>query len=110
MDREAILSSLVRFDTSIEHLRTALGSLDWDADLAVTLERRDIVAVLQRYAAAEIDASTVEDWANLIECREDIQFESGYEEAIAAAIFDLANPVLNGQLQTLLPDILSSLR
>src|SRR5262245_997231 len=57
MNREAILSSLIRFDASVGELKAALGSLAWDAKPAVTLERPDIVAVLERYVTAEIDAS-----------------------------------------------------
>ncbi len=112
MSRESILSSLIHFDASIPHLRSELGSLtwDWDSDSVVTLARRDIVAVLERFSTGEIDATTVEDWANLVECREDIGFEAGYEDLIHAAIHDLANPVLSGELRVLAPGILAGLR
>lgn len=110
MSREVILSSLIRFDAPIPKLRAGLGSLTWDSDPVVTLARRDIVAVLERFSTGEIDALTVEDWANLVECREDIGFESGYEDVIHAAIHDLANPLLSGELRVLAPGILAGLR
>ncbi|MGV7217710.1 hypothetical protein [Bradyrhizobium sp. UFLA05-112] len=110
MSRETILSSLIHFDASIPDLKSGLGSLTWDSDPVVTLARRDIVAVLERFSTGEIDALAVEDWANLVECREDIGFESGYEDVIHAAIHDLANPVLSGELRVLAPGILAGLR
>jgi hypothetical protein len=110
MSREAILSSLISFDASITKLRAGLRSLTWDIDPVVTLARRDIVAVLERFSTGEIDALTVEDLANLVECREDIGFESGYEDVIHAAIHDLANPLLSGELGVLAPGILAGLR
>ena len=110
MSRETVLLSLIRFDAPIPKLRAELDSLTWDSDPVVTLARRDIVAVLERFSAGEIDALTVEDWANLVECREDIDFEAGYEDVIYAAIHDLANPVLSGELHVLAPGILAGLR
>jgi hypothetical protein len=110
VSREATLSSLIRFDTSLTDLKTALASLPWDADPVVILTRRDIAAVLERHARSEFDAAVVEEWANLLECREDVRFEPGHEETVASAIHDLANPELQGQLQAIAPDLLSTLR
>lgn len=110
MNREAVLSSLIRFDAPITKLRTELGSLSWDSDPVITLSRHDIVAVLERFATGKIDALTVEDWANLVECREDIDFEAGYEDVVHAAIHDLANPLLSGELRILAPALLDGLR
>jgi hypothetical protein len=110
MSREAILLSLIRFDASIPKLRAELASLIWDSDPVVTLSRRDIAAILERFATGKIDALTVEDWANLVECRQDIDFEAGCEDVIHAAIHDLANPLLSGELRALAPGILAGLR
>ncbi|GMO37880.1 hypothetical protein [Bradyrhizobium sp. TM233] len=45
-----------------------------------------------------------------MECREDIGFEAGFEDVIDAAIFDLANPILSGELHVLAPGMLAGLR
>jgi hypothetical protein len=109
MSRPAVLSSLIQFDAPVADIKAAIASYSWDDDPIVTLVRRDIVSVLERFASGEIDAVAVEEWANLVECREDIAFEPGYEETIMAAIFDLANPKLQGRLANLTPDLLSRL-
>lgn len=64
--------------------------------------------MLRRFTSGEIDARTVEVWADMIECREDIQFESGQEAVIASAIHDLANPTLQGRLDIIAPDLVAA--
>jgi len=110
MSRLATLSSLIRFEAPIGDLKAAVASLSWDADPVVTLTRRDIAYVLERFADGEIAAVAVEEWANLVECREDIQYEPGHEEIISESIHDLANPLLGGRLPAIAPNILSRLR
>ena len=110
ISRQAILSSLIQFDAPVADLKAALAALSWDADPVVTLTRRDIAAVLERFASRDIDAATVEEWANLVECRDDIDFEAGHEGVVADAIYVLANPELAGRLPATVPDLLFSLR
>jgi hypothetical protein len=109
MSRQSVLSSLVQFDAPLADLKAALALFSWDADPVITLTRRDIAAVLERFTSREIDVATVEEWANLVECREDIRFEPEHEKTIAAAIHDLANPELRGKVMDTAPDLLGSL-
>lgn len=50
---------------------------------------------LGRFLASVSSAYEIEEWANLIEGREDIGYAS---EAVKGAIHVLANPLLNGEL------------
>ena len=109
MSRQAILFSLIHLDAPLVDLRAALASISWDTEPVVTLARQEIAAILQRFFRGEIDAAAVEEWANLVESREDIRFEAGHEEAINRAIHDLANPELRGRLATIAPDVLCNL-
>ncbi|HEV2675477.1 MAG TPA: hypothetical protein VGV37_13115 [Aliidongia sp.] len=109
MSRQEILISLVQLDASVAVLKTALATFGWDSDPLATLTRSDLISVLQRFSDGELDCSTVEAWANLIEGREDIQFEPGHEETVANAVHDLANPQLQGQLQAMTPMVLDRL-
>jgi hypothetical protein len=110
LSRRTILDSLIQFKAPLSELKAALAALAWDSDPLVTLARRHVAAVLERFANAGIDAATVEEWANLVEWRDDIQLEPGHQDTIAAAIHDLANPLLQGPLVDLAPRLLSSLR
>ena len=70
----------------------------------VVLTTDHILSVLRRFQEGELIAADVEAWADLIECREDIDYQPGRDEAIVEAIFVLANPVLNGSLDEALTD------
>lgn len=109
MDRKAIITSLIAFDRPLSEFRAHLSSLACDGEPVAVLRRQDIAAVVRRYLVGQLDAGAVEAWANLIECREDVEFERRHEEAVADALFDLANPVLQGPLANIAGDVLASL-
>lgn len=109
MDGKAALASLLCFDRPLVEIESLLGSLGWGEEPLVTLRRENIASVLRRYLAGEIDAATVEEWANLIEGRDDVEFASPDEEVIIQAIHDLANPVLQGRLADIALDVLAAL-
>jgi len=105
-----VLSSLLSFGEPLDEIAAALGELEWDAEPVVTLTRKHIADVLCRYRAGLLRGDEVERWANLIECREDIDFERGHEPVIADAIFDLSNPDLQGPLATVADEVLASVQ
>jgi len=55
---------------------------------------------LRRFKSGGLSAQQAESWANVIEGREDIGVESDNRELLNEAIFDLANPDLQGSLTT----------
>ncbi|MGK9204191.1 hypothetical protein [Sinorhizobium meliloti] len=69
--------------------------------------------LMMAFTIAGVSSIDVENlrkaWADMIECREDIQFERGHEDVIASAIPDLANPTLQGQLNVVAPNVLAAL-
>lgn len=100
-ERESILLRLVEASGSIQNIQNDLSGLPWDSDTPlVTLTRPDIVRVLHRYLSEAMSSIDVEDWANAIEGREDIQYEIGYEEPLSKVIYQLANPLLTVPLTT----------
>ncbi|EGQ9730915.1 hypothetical protein ACJXBB_001696 [Vibrio cholerae] len=54
--------------------------------------------VLRRFLAGEFTAEDLENWANLLECREDLEFEEGKSEEIENVIYCLANPTLQKEI------------
>lgn len=107
MARIDALNSLISLEIPLDALGDVLSTFNWDwseAPLA-RLDGAAVVAVLRRWARNEISDNDVETWANLIEGREDIAFEP----VAAAAIFDLANPDLQGPLAQVAPGLLAKL-
>ena len=95
-DEIGILLDLVHFKNNIDTLKNMLYQIGFDSETElVSMSRDDIVEILQRSLDKKISFLELEEWANLIECREDIGFE---DEKTQEMIFKLANPYLYGKL------------
>ena len=95
-DEIGILLDLVHFKNNIDTLKNMLSQIGFDSETElVSMSRDDIVEILQRSLDKKISFLELEEWANLIECREDIGFE---DEKTQEIIFKLANPYLYGKL------------
>jgi hypothetical protein len=60
--------------------------------------RLHLVRIAERYLKGDLLANNIELWANLLEGRDDISFESGYEKELSNFVYELANPLLVGSL------------
>ena len=101
MNRSDILRNLLEFNKPVSALTASLSKLDWDyKGQPLIVMAFQIQEVLKRFLAGEYSAQEIEDWANLIECREDLEFEVNKQEKIANVIHCLANPVLEGEITT----------
>jgi len=109
MNGRAVLLSLLRFDQPLADIEAAVGDLDGEATSVAILTRNDICLVIRRHLAGLLGADEVARWATLIECRDDIEFEPRHEPAVADALFDLANPDLQGPLSDIGSDVLAML-
>lgn len=99
MNRIDVLRDLISFSKPVNVLSTALSRFDWDYEgqpLVVTAS--EIKAVLKRFLAGEFTADELEIWANLIEGREDLEFEEQKHKLIEHVIYCLANPILQGEI------------
>jgi hypothetical protein len=97
-DRVAVLHALIAYRLPVEATVEKLASFGWDAVEPVAFVRSgDIDRILTRYLAHELTGDQVTDWADLVECREDIGYQPG-QEHLADIIFDLANPNLRGPI------------
>ncbi|MDB9418146.1 hypothetical protein PN487_16430 [Microcystis aeruginosa CS-556/03] len=76
-----------------------LKTFPWDSSEAIiTLKKEHLIDILDRYLNNALSATDLENWADAIECREDIAYETDEENLINDIIFDLANPTLNDPL------------
>jgi hypothetical protein len=83
----------------VEPILADLRSYGWDSpEPLATLTKVDIISILDRYLAGGLTAQQVADWADLVECREDIELPEEDELSISDAVFHLANPYLCGEL------------
>ncbi len=104
VSRVSVLSDLIAFGKPIDLLAAIVSDMGWSETPVVILTADHILSVLRRFQAGELTAADVEAWADLIECREDIDYQPERDEEILEAIYVLANPVLNGALDEALAD------
>lgn len=99
-DRSVVIENLLNFSRPLDELQRQLSGFDWDFEgVPVVLHRDHIVRVLRRYLNAELTASMVEQWANLLEGREDLCFDGKHEKWITETVHELANPLLTARLE-----------
>jgi hypothetical protein len=95
--RTSQLEELLHFSRPVADVLSDLSAFGWDSDEElVILEAAHISTVLNRFLSGEISVTDVEDWANAIECREDIGLLEG--APVADALDELANPLLTRPL------------
>jgi len=100
-DRRAdLLGQLLRLEGSVDEILTELQGFSWDTDELVTLSSADLRSVLQRFERGELTVHQVATWADAIECRDDVGREAIAEPLLTQALFVLANPEINGALET----------
>jgi len=102
INRKKTLQDLVEFRKRPSEMRSALSAFEWDSgEELVQLEKRQIANVLQKFISGEILSEEVEDWANLIEGRDDVDYAE-----VAELVNILANPAITFQLT---PSVAASL-
>ena len=62
-----------------------------------TLTRSHATRLLHEFLEDRLSASDLDQWASLIECRDDIQFE-GESQALREMVFQLAHPLVTQPL------------
>jgi hypothetical protein len=60
--------------------------------------RRTLQVALQRLLAGRVGAEELTAWANDIEGRDEVRYESGFEKLIATILFEIATPEINRPL------------
>ena len=93
--RNQLLEDLLWFKDDLSRIREQLTKFPWDGVEEATLKASHIRSVLERFIREELSASQVEDWANMIEGRDDVAYDETTRAALKELIFELANPVLS---------------
>lgn len=94
--RKNILEDIIKYENpeSLPILREELNGYPWDSEeVHAVLSRKSIVNILERFARGEITARQVEDWADALEIRDDVEFGENNDEETILVMSELANPV-----------------
>jgi len=105
-ERRSIIHSLVGLDQPVAELKTLLAPLPWDYPKPlVRLTYDHIRSVLLRFLAGNLEAKDVEEWAELVEMRDDIEFA---DERTQEVIHMLSTPKIHFPIDSQLAQLLLS--
>jgi hypothetical protein len=91
--RRAALTDLIQVNGPVADCAATVRSFPWDHDEDLyTIGRPDARAALAKFTAGEISADELLQWAEAIECREDVGFT---DDLVSKLIFALATPEIN---------------
>ena len=95
------IEALIRLERPVKELMKDLDAYDLESEGSgedsTIVEYKDILYVLQRYIAGELEANDIFEWASELEMREDIQFGQE-DQRVFLIIFKLSTPELEGPL------------
>lgn len=98
-ERQELLRRLILLLAPAKAVAKDLQRFSWDSrEMLVTLTRSDAAHVLDAYMGGALDERGVEEWANVVESRDDIGFEAGSEALLKEFVFQMANPTLTAPL------------
>ncbi len=99
IERKDALSLLVKRSVPVKEALSLLSAFPWDfPNPLLELKREDITAALTDYLIGSATAEDIEQWANAIEGRDDIELAPQFRSIIASALHQLANPLLTKPL------------
>ncbi len=98
MNRADALKALVEAELPIAQAIARMSKFVWDSEeyLAV-LTPENLERVLNLFTEGYLTASDVEDWANALECRDDLALS---EPVVSEVLYELANPLITHALST----------
>ena len=96
VERARVIRDVVELRASLPELAARLRTFPWDYEHElVVVQSEHLASVARRYIAGELSASEVEEWADLIECRDDVGFGS---DDLKETVHRLANQAIDGAL------------
>ena len=95
-NRTDILNDLVSFNKSLPSLKNELSQYSWDTEEPyLIITKTQFLEVLKKCLDQKITFHDLENWADSIECRDDLDFE---DEALQELVFEFSSPEINGEI------------
>lgn len=99
ISRKKTLMRLINFGDELDLIKSELTKFGWDSEEElVILTSHMMKRALERVALRDISFEYLQNWANILECREDIGYEEESFDLIKEIISEVANPQLYGNI------------
>lgn len=101
-NRYDVLKALIELNQPLEDVACKLKEHSYDFDgEPIILCKNHLINALNFVISESKNTEEIVRWANLIEMREDIDFDEEYEDLIGEVMHKLANPDLEGEVTVL---------
>lgn len=95
-DRKVLVLELIKNPKTVNTVLQELCEYGWYCEKPlVTLTKLDVLAVLKQFERAVLSAAEIEEWANSVGGRTDIELEFGADGVVEESLFWLAHPEIN---------------
>ncbi len=99
IQRRLTVTALLECLDDINVIANRLKSYGWDYEGdKIVITKFHVVNILKRFLSNVFSSEDVEKWANLVEGREDLEFEAVPGQDLGEIVYTLANPVLTQAL------------
>ncbi len=98
-NRKELLQNVLEYNSHFKLSAETLKSLNWDYnDEPAFLEKKHLKNILSHYLRGHLTTHNVQEWAEFLEVREDVDYRLQDEKLLSEFIHVLANPELEGNL------------
>jgi hypothetical protein len=97
-DRHQALVDLIDLRKPIDAAIRTLAAHPWGTAPEVVFGGQQITRALEMFLAGEVNPRDLEQWADAIEGRDDIEYEPSRSPEVAEFLFDISTPQINGAL------------
>ena len=98
MSRTAAIEALANISVPIPEAVSCLAKFPWDSETElVQLNHERFRNVLLQFKQGVLSEAEVENWANALECRDDVGFATSF---LRELLHELANPLLTQRLSS----------
>ena len=95
-NRTDVLNDLVSLNKELPFLKDELSQYSWDTEEPyLVITKTQLIEVVKKCLDQKITIQDLENWADLIECRDDLDFEN---EELQEIVFEFASPEINGEI------------
>jgi hypothetical protein len=93
--REETFKNLINLEIPIRQLKTRLDQLPLEKEKMILITKSDVKSTLTKFIHDKVQLPILNEWAQLIESREEIVYDRSCSEQIRQLIFELGNPDLH---------------
>lgn len=92
--KKEMLNNIIECKVCISNIEAKNLHID-DEDYKIHIKRRHLIKIMQDFINGKVSKDELESWAELLEGRDSVEYEEGYEDRISDVLFWISTPDIN---------------